>query len=84
MLSGHYYKILNFNQMTKQMLFFTERKRKQMRLQGKVSDDKYTEAKKKKKNILGRSGLYRIHYSMTERLKSLNISSTYIYIYIKK
>lgn len=49
MLSGHYYKILNFNQVTKQMLFFTERKKKLMRLQGKVSDDKYTEAKKKKK-----------------------------------
>lgn len=67
------------------LFFFTERKQKLMRLQGKVSDDKYTEAqKKKKKNILGRSGLYRIHYSMTERLKSLNISSTYIHIYIKK
>lgn len=35
----------------------------------------------KKKNKLGRSGLYRKHYSMTERLVSLHISSTYIYIY---
>ena len=51
-----------------------------MGLQGKVSVDKYTTGKEKKKNILGKSGLYRIHYSMTERLVSLHSSSTYIYI----
>lgn len=48
-----------------------------MGLEGEVLNDKYTTGGK---NVLGRSGLYRIHYSMTERLLSLHIYSTYIYI----
>lgn len=48
---------------------------KLMWLQGKVSDDNYTTESK----LLGRSGLYRIHYSMT----SLTFTHL-IYIYIYK
>lgn len=70
MLSGHYYKILHSDQIWLNNNF---PQNKLMWLQGKVSDNKYTTERK----VLGRSGLYRIHYSMTERLAHL------IYIYIK-